>query len=279
MFDPDGRSGNWWDNVWTAAGENGTTTFSNFNSDGTWGSQEFTPFAELGTATAFYNFLAGGGTGNYTYWTGGAVTNYVQGNEAYGSGDLNMHVVNIKGSSNSWEGTRNWTDWSATTMQGMFQSVAYQRNALYNRGYWMDNLGNMRSVKYAGRAKGSLIGLRSDYIKTTAKFGKYAERAGWVGYGISAYKVGKGVYEDGGEFGHNAQVATAGAAGGMAGAWAGGQIGTWAGAKIGAGIGVWFEGVGAVPGAAIGGVIGGIAGSILGGYYGGDYTEKVIDGW
>ena len=70
MFDPDGRSGNWWDNVWTAAGENGTTTYTNFNSDGKWGSQEFIPFAELGTATAFYNFLAGGGTGMYGYWSG-----------------------------------------------------------------------------------------------------------------------------------------------------------------------------------------------------------------
>ncbi len=37
----------------------------------------------------------------------------------------------------------------------------------------MDNLGQMRSTAYAGRARGSLIGLRSDYVRNTAMLGKY----------------------------------------------------------------------------------------------------------
>ncbi len=49
-------------------------------------------------------------------------------------------------------------------------------------------------------------------------------------------------------------------AGGCAGALAGSELE----AKAGAAIGVWFEGVGAVPGAIIGGAAGGIAGSFSG---------------
>ncbi|UMQ42866.1 hypothetical protein MKS83_04055 [Chryseobacterium sp. Y16C] len=96
-------------------------------------------------------------------------------------------------------------------LESMYSLVAEQRSALYNRGYWIDNLGNQRSANYAGRTRGSLIGLRSDYLRTTAKFTKYADRAGMVGNIISAGEVSYGIYEDGWKFGKNAQVATAGA--------------------------------------------------------------------
>ncbi|SDG27323.1 hypothetical protein [Epilithonimonas hungarica] len=55
ITNPDGRSGNWWDNVWSSAGNNGTTTYTNFDSNGNWGSSTFSPFAQEGTATAFGN--------------------------------------------------------------------------------------------------------------------------------------------------------------------------------------------------------------------------------
>lgn len=267
FFDPDGRdkqsSGNWLQDMWDATDSysywtnNGNGAFVGGNVEGGISQQQY---------SSFYNFLAGGGTGNYTYWTGGAQTGYFSNGEGYGTSDMTMHVVNIKGSSNSWEGTKNWADWSATTMEGMFRYTADSRTSFYNNGNWIDNLGNVRSTKYAGRAKGSLIGLRSDYVKTTAKFGKYAKGAGVVGYAISAGEIGYGVYEDGGKFGHNAQVKTVGVAGGLAGAAAG----AWAVGKVfgAAGLLVGPEG------AAVAGAVGAIIGGIAGGYYGGEYMEN-----
>ena len=178
-----------------------------------------------------------------------------------------------------WDTYKDMLDWSSTAAEGGFEYVAKQRTALYNSGYWVDNLGTMRSTAYAGRAADSQIGLRSGYVNTTAMYGKYAKRAGYVGYAISAGQIGYGVYEDNGKFGKNAQVATASVAGGMVGAAIGGWAGTKSGILIGAGIGVWFEGVGALPAGAIGGVIGGITGSIIGGIWGGDYAEKKAEEW
>ena len=79
--------------------------------------------------------------------------------------------------------------------------------------------------------------------------------------GVATYE---GIQANGGEFGYNAQVATASSAGSIA----GGITGAKAGAAVGAAIGVWFGGVGAVPGAVIGGFIGGIGGSLFGDYAG-----------
>jgi hypothetical protein len=189
-------------------------------------------------------------------------------------GGMTSHSVKV-GNNTSWDAYKNWADWGSSTMGGGFNYIAKQRAALYNSGYWIDNLGNTRSVRYAGRAGGSLIGLRNDYVLATAKYGKYAKRAGYVGYAISAGQIGYGVYQDNGKIGIRTKIATANVAGGMAGAWIGSKAGTLAGGEIGALIGVWFEGVGAIPGAAIGGAVGGIVGGILGGVYGGDYAE----GW
>lgn len=274
FLDPDGRDKempNWLLNLW-----NNTTTHGSYNNNGYGGffGGEVKNGMSPSQVSQFINFLEGGGTGAFKYYTGGQQEGYRVGNEMYGSFDMTMNVINIK-SNDSWEGSKNWTDWSATTMQGMFKYASDSRTNFYNNGNWIDNLGNVRSVKYAGRAKGSLIGLRSDYVKTTAKFGKYAKGAGYVGNVISAGEIGYGVYEDGGKFGHNAQVKTVGVAGGLIGAWAG----TKAGTAIGAGIGVWVEGWGAVPGGAIGGVVGGIIGGILGGYYGGEYAEQQAENW
>jgi hypothetical protein len=72
------------------------------------------------------------------------------------------------------------------------------------------------------------------------------------------------------------------------GGMAGGMVGGWAGAKggclAGSAIGVWFEGVGAVPGCAAGAIIGalgvGWAGSELGSYAGEatyDFSQTVVD--
>lgn len=138
----------------------------------------------------------------------------------------------------SWDGIKTWTDRSAMALEGMYSFVAEQRTALYNRGYWVDNLGNQRSVAYAGRARGSQIGLRADYLRTTAK---YAERVGMVGNIISAGEVTYGAYEDGWKFGKNAQVAAAGAVGGLVGAAEGALIGAYIGTLFRNSFRYWFR--------------------------------------
>jgi len=151
-------------------------------------------------------------------------------------GDGNVGTFNLMklkgGEDVSWDAYKDWTDKSSMALEGMYSLVAEQRTTLYNRGYWIDNLGNQRSIAYAGRGKGSLIGLRSDYLRTTAKFTKYADRAGMIGNVISAGEVSYGIYEDGWKFGKNAQVATAGAIGGIVGAGEGAIIGAYIGSFI-----------------------------------------------
>ncbi|MGA9213161.1 RHS repeat-associated core domain-containing protein [Kaistella sp.] len=260
FFDPDGRDIDW-NLIWKNATPNATTTYSNFDSSGNWGNRSFVPFAEAGTATAFYNFLAGGGTGSYTYWTGGAMSGggYSLGSDGLRQRDIQGsvgHNINIKGSNDSF---KNWADLGATTMQGMFKYAADSRTNFYNSGNWIDNLGNVRSTKYAGRAKGSLIGLRSDYIKGTAMYGKYAERAGWIGYGISAIEIGEGISKDNGTYGNNAQIATAKAVGGIIGAAEGALIGAYIGTVI-----IPIPGVGTAAGIVIGLGVGYIYSEIAG---------------
>uniref|UniRef100_UPI00293BE2F6 RHS repeat-associated core domain-containing protein n=1 Tax=Chryseobacterium indologenes TaxID=253 RepID=UPI00293BE2F6 len=219
--------------------------------------------------------------GNLTFWTGNPafIKGYSTNNDIYGEYHLGvLNSITVKNGDLPLDAYKNWADWGSTAMGGGLDYIAKRRTALYNSGYWIDNLGQMRGTSYAGRASGSLIGLRSDYVRTTAMYGKYAKRAGYVGYAISAGQIGYGISQDDWKFGVRAKVATANVAGGMAGAWLGTKAGAAAGGELGALIGVWFEGVGAIPGGAIGGAIGGVIGGILGGVYGGDYAEDWATG-
>jgi hypothetical protein len=108
-------------------------------------------------------------------------------------------------------------------------------------------------------------------VETAAKISRAAHAVGRVAVPIAiaadAYSIGSGIAADGGTFGRNATVATAGAAGGWAGAaaggWGGVQFGTMAGAAIGGPVG-----------AAIGAVAGGLIGAIGGGLFGSWGAEK-----
>ncbi|RQO41572.1 sugar-binding protein [Chryseobacterium sp. KBW03] len=232
-------------------------------------------------AVSVFNYFNNGGSmsglsfgdNDVTWWTGTPSLTAYSGADIHGEIDLGIGY-SAKFKELPLDAYKNWADWGASTAGGGFKYLADRRTSLYNSGYWIDNLGQMRNTAYAGRARGSLIGLRSDYLRNTAMLGKYAKRAGYVGYGISAAQIGYGMYKDGGKFGIKAQIATANVAGGMAGA----AVGAWLGVKvltpIGGAIGAAFAGVGAAPGAAIGGAIGGIVGGIVGGVYGGDYAEQ-----
>jgi hypothetical protein len=86
-----------------------------------------------------------------------------------------------------------------------------------------------------------------------------------VNVGVSAYLVAQAPP---GQKGRLAARELGGLTGGIAGGWAGAELGCEAGALVG----VWFEGIGAVPGCAIGAIVGGFglgwaaseAGSALG---------------
>jgi len=76
------------------------------------------------------------------------------------------------------------------------------------------------------------------------------------------------------EQGRVAAQQTGRVAGGLAGGWAGAQLGCEAGAAIG----VWFEGVGAIPGCLVGAALGGI-GFGIGGSTAGEYAGNQIYEW
>ena len=207
--------------------------------------------------------------GYMSWWTDGDELGYgriVDGKLEFGVQELVVHRMKLNAGT-PWDAYKNWADWGASTAGGGFKYLADRRTALYNSGYWIDNLGQMRSTAYAGRARGSLIGLRGDYVRHTEMLGKYAKRAGYVGYGISAAQIGYGMYKDDWKFGVRAQIATANVAGGMAGAAAG----AWALGKVGGFIGTLVGPEGTIIGAAVGGIVGGI----VGGVWGGDIAE----GW
>ncbi|GAE66949.1 RHS repeat-associated core domain-containing protein [Chryseobacterium indologenes] len=213
------------------------------------------------------------GNGNLTYWTGNPtfIKGYSTNNDVYGEYHLGvLNSITVKNGDIPLDAYKNWADWGSTAVGGGFDYLAKRRTALYNSGNWIDNLGQMRSTSYAGRARGSLIGLRSDYLRTTAMYGKYAKRAGYVGYAISAGQIGYGMIQDGGKFGVKAKVATTGVVGGMAGAAAG----AWAVGKLGGLIGSLIGPEGTAGGAVIGGVVGGI----VGGFWGGEIAEDWADG-
>nr|WP_314499844.1 hypothetical protein [uncultured Chryseobacterium sp.] len=143
-------------------------------------------------------------------------------------------------------------------MEGTYEYIAAQRTAFYNSGSWVDNLGNIRSIRYAGRDADSQIGLRGNYLRTTAMYGKYAKRVGWVGNVISVGEVTYASYEDGWSFGKNTQIATAKAIGGL--------IGASEGALLGAYIGTFIPlpGAGTLLGAGLGFAVGYLYGEIAG---------------
>lgn len=95
-------------------------------------------------------------------------------------------------------------------------------------------------------------------VETAATVSHAARTVGRVAAPVAlaadAYAIGNGIAADGGAFGRNATVATAGAAGG------------WGGVQAGAAIGALGGPAGAAVGAVVGGLIGAIGGGFLGGW-------------
>ena len=240
-------------------------------------------------AGSMYNYFLNGGSvsglsfknGYAKWWEGDASeTGYRIGDEMYGKGNVGIMRSLKFNSDTSWDAYKDWTDYSSQAIGGMYEFAAGHRTILYNRGYWIDNLGNQRSIRYNGRAVDSQIGLRSNYVRTTAKFGQYAKRAGWIGNAIGVIEVGNGVVTDINDFntngityGKNTAMATGSVIGGIGGTWAGIK----AGAAIGGIIGTAFPVVGNAAGALVGGIVGGIVVGIIGSNIGESVVEKAYE--
>lgn len=86
--------------------------------------------------------------------------------------------------------------------------------------------------------------------------------------GIGVTEIGTGFYEDGGQFGYNTKVATAGVAGSTIGGLAGAEAGFYAGA----GVGSFFGPAGTL----IGGIVGAVGGGFAGGYFGEKEAKNLV---
>ena len=228
-------------------------------------------------AASVFNYFKNGGNingfsvnnGYARWWTDGDIMGYkkvINGETETGVRELVMHSAKL--SDTSWDSYKNWADYGSGTLGTMYEAIADQRNDLYRRGYWIDDLGNQRSVRYAGRAADSQIGLRSSYVRNTAKFAKYGKGLGYVGYAINAAEIGYGVYEDKG-WGKNANIAFAEASTGIVVGTGVGIGATWlTGAIAGAAGGSVAPGVGTI----IGFIVGGVAG-----YFASDYVGELVE--
>ena len=94
FYDIDGRDlPEWMQNLWDATKNNQVTTFGGFDSSGSPSSISFGGSFSSEQFTSFYNFLSGGGTGNYTFWTNGAGSD----NVSYGNGAYNGNIQGVVG--------------------------------------------------------------------------------------------------------------------------------------------------------------------------------------
>ena len=139
------------------------------------------------------------------------------------------------------------------------------------------NIGN-NSKWYFEQNSGRIFN-RNQYVTTTPATIKYSNLingttivGGIVTIASSSYDIYQGIVQDGGRYGYNAQVQTAGVIGGYAGGLAGAKFG----AILGSSIGSCFGGVGAVPGGIIGGFIGGALGAFGGDYYGEKAAKELL---
>ena len=157
---------------------------------------------------------------------------------------------------------------SGVSSQGWFTPTGHVNNGIGGFGAGMTTLGgNFRLNNTSGFSPKFYTKPNAAGKIFSGGFGiKTYNTANWgrgIGYGSLAVSVTLGgIYvadawqQDGNTYGANTQMAVAQTSLGITGAWAE--------AEIGAAIGVWFGGVGAIPGAVIGGVVGGWGGSKLG---------------
>lgn len=185
-------------------------------------------------------------------------------------------------------GGQSYSEWSIdnkSTFSPYFEALDAPFTIAGSAAEQFKNVNVGSNGKWYFKHKSGTIFNGNQYVTTTPANVKYsgiikgtARVSGAITVVSSGYDIYQGYVQDGGHFGYNATIQTAGAVGGFAGGAAGAKIG----ATIGASIGGCFGGVGAVPGGIIGGFIGGAVGAWYGNDFGKDAEEleyKIINGY
>jgi hypothetical protein len=140
------------------------------------------------------------------------------------------------------------------------------RGLTASHGYWLGKNGKYYSNDWGGNR---FTGSRSGAFRAANQYKWAGRTAVFVQAGLGVYSVMEGYISDGGHFGYNAQRSAASTVGSIGFGIAGAKLGS----ATGAAVGVWFGGIGAIPGAVIGGLGLGFGGSILGGEIGGTTVD------
>lgn len=179
-------------------------------------------------------------------------------------------------------GGQSYSEWSIdnkSTFSPYFEALDAPFTIAGSAAEQLKNVNVGSNGKWYFKHKSGTIFNGNQYVTTTPANVKYsgiikgtARVSGAITVVSSGYDIYQGYVQDGGHFGYNATIQTAGAVGGFAGGAAGAKIG----ATIGASIGGCFGGVGAVPGGIIGGFIGGAVGAWYGNDFGKDAAKEMI---
>ncbi|SDG27399.1 RHS repeat-associated core domain-containing protein [Epilithonimonas hungarica] len=115
-YDIDGRDmPGWLQNLWDATKYNQVTTFSGFDSSGSPSSISFGNTFSAENFTSFVNFLQGGGTGNYTFWTNGSGADSV----GYSNGAYSGNIQGVVGNNIKIKDNGFWNDVTNKVNQGL----------------------------------------------------------------------------------------------------------------------------------------------------------------
>ncbi|WP_304343869.1 DUF6443 domain-containing protein [Chryseobacterium koreense] len=194
FFDPDGRdkkpsSGNWLQDIWNA-----TDSYSSWTNNG---NGSFVG-GEIGMShqdfTNFYNFLAAGGTGNYTYWTNGAMPagGYSVGSDGVKIRDM-QEVIGHNITVSSWIGIPKAPDeshdnkWLGLFVSGTSFGTGVYSDYVHNHKTYTTTKGVTKNIY---KANGAVRSARAAEFASKSKFIKGLGIAGAVAStGYSALNV------------------------------------------------------------------------------------------
>ena len=185
FYDIDGRDlPGWLQNLWDATKNNQVTTFSGFGSDGSPSSVSFGGSFSSSQFTSFVNFLQGGGTGNFTFWTVNASmsSSYNSSQGAYDSTmDLGIgYNINITDSkAGAWRGEQARSRLHA----------AMGDNILDDLQGMLDGIGTIPLFGEVADGVNGLISLRRGRKAEAAL--SFSAMVPILGWGATAMKLGK----------------------------------------------------------------------------------------
>ncbi|SDG66321.1 RHS repeat domain-containing protein, partial [Epilithonimonas hungarica] len=177
FYDIDGRDmPGWLQSLWDATKYNQVTTFSGFDSSGSPSSISFGNTFSAENFTSFVNFLQGGGTGNYTFWTNSSSSTTA----SYNNAGMDVNVQGLIG---------NNINIKAGDFQRGFDEFVYNTDSFF------DGVVNYPAIDFPGfldKYYNGNLGYLEMAVKTYNKVPNVTKRA--VAYNLSKmtpFKSGK----------------------------------------------------------------------------------------